>query len=279
MTEQDALLEAIFAAPAEDTPRLVYADWLDEHGEGVYAEFIRLQIARELATTKTAERDHLLKQEAAVWRKLKRKWTDLLPPNGLRKESFTRGFTNGCMEGLAIVSPEVFTAHSARWWPLLPIRRLSLGTEKQFPDELLECEHLRRLTRLHLQKVAPFEHTFTEEFTVRLFASEQFVRLTEFVVSRVALSRATADALRAAPFLNNLRRLGLGYYSLGHSGWLLLPTPDAYNSKDIPDVKHGEISRVLRERLDSLTGNHLIVQPGETSWRAMLEFTRTGWIS
>ena len=42
-TEQDALLAAILAHPAEDTPRLMYADWLDEHGEHARAEFIRVQ--------------------------------------------------------------------------------------------------------------------------------------------------------------------------------------------------------------------------------------------
>ena len=32
LTDEDALLAAITAAPKDDLPRLVYADWLDEHG-------------------------------------------------------------------------------------------------------------------------------------------------------------------------------------------------------------------------------------------------------
>jgi uncharacterized protein (TIGR02996 family) len=44
-----ALLAAVRAAPADDAPRLVYADWLDEHGQPERAEFIRLQC--ELART------------------------------------------------------------------------------------------------------------------------------------------------------------------------------------------------------------------------------------
>lgn len=43
MTERDALLRAIAANPADDLPRLVYADWLDEHDEPERAEFIRVQ--------------------------------------------------------------------------------------------------------------------------------------------------------------------------------------------------------------------------------------------
>jgi uncharacterized protein (TIGR02996 family) len=38
------LLDAVLDFPDEDTPRLAYADWLDEHGDPERAEFIRVQI-------------------------------------------------------------------------------------------------------------------------------------------------------------------------------------------------------------------------------------------
>jgi uncharacterized protein (TIGR02996 family) len=44
MTDGDALLAAILAEPKEDTPRLVYADYLDENGQPERAEFIRVQV-------------------------------------------------------------------------------------------------------------------------------------------------------------------------------------------------------------------------------------------
>ena len=40
-----ALLRAVVERPADDAPRLVYADWLDDHGDPAWAEFIRLQVA------------------------------------------------------------------------------------------------------------------------------------------------------------------------------------------------------------------------------------------
>lgn len=43
MTDGPSLLAAILASPDEDTPRLMYADWLQEHGEDERAEFIRVQ--------------------------------------------------------------------------------------------------------------------------------------------------------------------------------------------------------------------------------------------
>jgi uncharacterized protein (TIGR02996 family) len=42
MSEEAAFLAALKANPADDTTRLVYADWLDEHGEGAKAEYLRL---------------------------------------------------------------------------------------------------------------------------------------------------------------------------------------------------------------------------------------------
>ena len=49
-TDRDSLLRAILANPADDMSRLVFADWLEEHGESERAEFIRIQC--ELATIK-----------------------------------------------------------------------------------------------------------------------------------------------------------------------------------------------------------------------------------
>lgn len=47
MNEHDILMAAILAAPEDDAPRLVYADWLDEHGEPDRAAFIRSSIIWE----------------------------------------------------------------------------------------------------------------------------------------------------------------------------------------------------------------------------------------
>lgn len=44
MTDGDMLLQSILAAPADDTARLIYADWLQENGQEERAEFIRVQV-------------------------------------------------------------------------------------------------------------------------------------------------------------------------------------------------------------------------------------------
>src|SRR5207248_2676212 len=67
--EYAALLRAICAEPDDDTPRLVAADWLEEHGDADRAAFIRIQV--ELARLeasglgKSLEADALRKKERA----------------------------------------------------------------------------------------------------------------------------------------------------------------------------------------------------------------------
>ncbi|MBP3959683.1 TIGR02996 domain-containing protein [Gemmata sp. G18] len=45
MSDRDALVSAICDQPDEDTPRLVFADYLEEHDEAAHAAFIRAQVA------------------------------------------------------------------------------------------------------------------------------------------------------------------------------------------------------------------------------------------
>lgn len=92
MTTEDerlAFIASICTDPGDDTPRLVFADWLQERGEEDLAEFIRLQV--ELANLesewdggrreKHELRDWLKKQEfALVWvRNYRRDWFPGIP--------------------------------------------------------------------------------------------------------------------------------------------------------------------------------------------------------
>ncbi|MCI0703733.1 MAG: TIGR02996 domain-containing protein [Planctomycetia bacterium] len=53
MSDRDALLRAIREYPDDDTPRLIFADYLDENDEGARAAFVRAQV--ELARTQPWE--------------------------------------------------------------------------------------------------------------------------------------------------------------------------------------------------------------------------------
>ncbi len=55
--EWSALLQAVVDSPADDLPRLVAADWLDDHDDPERAEFIRLQCAGEHDPIQSRERN------------------------------------------------------------------------------------------------------------------------------------------------------------------------------------------------------------------------------
>jgi len=88
MTEQVGLLAAILDDPAADAPRLIFADWLEEHGQPERAEFIRVQceIARLTAWQETNPRyrelcecRRLLENDRpCIWCRLRQRERELL---------------------------------------------------------------------------------------------------------------------------------------------------------------------------------------------------------
>src|SRR6266536_2625699 len=109
MSDRDALLAAICAQPDEDTPRLVFADYLEENGEPDRAAFIRAQV--EFARTPPWE-------PLAV----RVRWQQLDTLTGKR---------------FVPTLPRVDGYHVA--WPKLPFRRgfgwaLEVRSVEQWPD-------------------------------------------------------------------------------------------------------------------------------------------------
>jgi uncharacterized protein (TIGR02996 family) len=75
MSEEEALLQAIHANPDDDTPRLVYADWLDEHGQPERAGFIRVQIELDARDDYSSDEHHkLFVRELSLSSKHEEKW-------------------------------------------------------------------------------------------------------------------------------------------------------------------------------------------------------------
>lgn len=72
--EADAFLDAIFDHPDDDTVRLVYADWLEEHDQGNYAQFIRLQCAAAREKLWSDEANRLWEEIGRVWTRLDAEW-------------------------------------------------------------------------------------------------------------------------------------------------------------------------------------------------------------
>ncbi|MBP3954535.1 TIGR02996 domain-containing protein [Gemmata sp. G18] len=65
--ENPELLAAIIATPDEDTPRLMYADWLQENGNDARAEFIRLHIEWDRRPHYAPPNEDLKRRLIAAW--------------------------------------------------------------------------------------------------------------------------------------------------------------------------------------------------------------------
>jgi len=128
-------LAAIRAEPDDLTHRLVYADWLEEHGssdvERAQAELIRVQIAREAADADGDDYWSLRARE----RWLLARWGTGL---GGALPAFARGheFRRGFIEHVA-VDAGVFEAMAERMLALAPIRSVALrGPLRRFMPEV-----------------------------------------------------------------------------------------------------------------------------------------------
>jgi uncharacterized protein (TIGR02996 family) len=115
---RDDLLQAIIENPDDDARRLVYADWLEDHGESERAEFIRVQI--ELAKLPNVDkRRPLLKQRETEL--LARNESEWIKPIRHRVLSWT--FQRGFIAEVS-VTLNMYTKHTFELLNLAPIRRM-----------------------------------------------------------------------------------------------------------------------------------------------------------
>src|SRR5437899_1204607 len=92
MSERDALLRQVIDEPDADAPRLVFADWLDEHGERDRADFVRAQCRRAALDPDDPAQPEL---QAREWRLLlanARDWLEEDFDDPTNRRRFRRGF-------------------------------------------------------------------------------------------------------------------------------------------------------------------------------------------
>src|SRR5438477_11581752 len=97
MSTEAALLRAIREMPDENTPRLIYADYLDEEGHAARAEFIRVQIERSQLPEHDPRRAPLEDREQELLAEHEAAWLGVAPDDmdGLAEWEVERGFVHG----------------------------------------------------------------------------------------------------------------------------------------------------------------------------------------
>src|SRR5436190_18493696 len=74
MDQRQAFLSDICEHPDDDAPRLVFADWLSDHGEADRAEFIRVQIELAKLAEDDPRRPALSRREEELWEAHEDRW-------------------------------------------------------------------------------------------------------------------------------------------------------------------------------------------------------------
>jgi uncharacterized protein (TIGR02996 family) len=118
MSIEDAFLHDILAHPDDDAPRLIYADWLDEHNDP-RGEFIRVQCALAQLSDEDPRRWPLEQREQELLREHQARWL----PKGI--SDIPCGFRRGFVEEIALSAPELITL-ADRIIEQAPIRHFSL---------------------------------------------------------------------------------------------------------------------------------------------------------
>lgn len=114
----EIFLQAVCATPEDDTPRLIFADFLEESGDlsrSARAEFIRLQCEGARLTEDDPRRPALVTRAEALLRKFRRAWNGplhcRLQAGPLRGQVRSRGLLQGWNYRRGFVAE--ITAHAA----------------------------------------------------------------------------------------------------------------------------------------------------------------------
>jgi uncharacterized protein (TIGR02996 family) len=177
--EERALLAAIIAQPDDDTARLVYADWLQEHGNEDRADLIRAQVW--LTSTKgdiasAAQRNEWNARARELLRTYSRKWRRQLPRLG---GALWGPFTRGMVESV----------------------KLSVGGwNSQWSEQMTQLLGLTAQRSLHLHFYSPRGYKPEEcEEMLRWAGIEQFEE-----VHLIGFHYLSLDATSPTPFFSRL---------------------------------------------------------------------------
>ncbi len=203
MIHEEAFLSAIREAPADDAPRLIYADWLEEHGQADRAEFIRAQCLLPSLANENSEHSILLTRTEILLRRNWNEWVgplrDIVGPwwprygerwlGGEFHRDALRRFQRGFVDGISLEA-DSFSAHAHELRLLIPqLNWLHLWGAGGRARALANTPELSGITFL----------AFTDYFDAPLKAHD-------------------AVELAASPYLQGLSVLRLGWNSLGNEG-------------------------------------------------------------
>jgi uncharacterized protein (TIGR02996 family) len=218
LMDQSAFLSDIVEHPDDDTPRLVFADWLDDHGndaQRAWADFIRVQIERARLPADDDRQAELEARERRLAVAHALDW--VAPPWDLRNLRFRRGLPETLLTTAVYVSE--------RQYPLrdFPIRELSLSFAPGADHKRLRhCVGMARIESLKLR--GSRRRTFPEEEIRAILEGRHLSRLRALEISGNMLEDHALARLLALPVLQQLESLHISDNILHVSALIQLAT-------------------------------------------------------
>lgn len=211
MTPHDAFLQAICESPDDDTPRLMYADWLEERGD-VRGTFLHAQ--HELARLRPCETRRRLLTElvAQLLAEHGTAWRSTLPT--LDGVTWSDEFRDGFVEEVTVSTVEAFLHHAPAIFAATPVRRLNVRrANSKDVVRLAASPYLARLRTLDLHG-----NPIGVEGARALAACESFAAIRELFLYDCALGDAGVCVLLRLPHPERLRELFLAINQLTDVG-------------------------------------------------------------
>ena len=228
MTDHDALLRAIAENPDEDTPRLAFADYLDELGGDANvarAEFIRLECEIARLAADDPHRKGLESRRAKLWVTYRREWKTIVPEiPGINWRGYDRGFLTVLDADLMSLfvdrAAELFAAAPIQGVRILaadPVVTASLAALPRLSWlrelDLTACRGPRRAQDRRIAAAVGYEWdvegVLSDEDAAILARSPGVANLRVLRLGGNRITDEGARALAASPYLKNIRRLDL----------------------------------------------------------------------
>jgi uncharacterized protein (TIGR02996 family) len=202
MTPAEVFLRDIVEHPDDDTPRLIFADWLEEHGDPARGEFIRVQVqlaAGSVSLRLKQREQELLRENAVRWLG---GWI-----SKLQRWLFRRGF---------LEQVRCRASHFLQHDGLIdrePLAQVSLQRTAGVLDNLAASPLLGRLTGLDLS------YNFLGDAGVAVLASSAHLgRLRVLRLAHNSLRSRSAEILARTLFLSQLQLLDLSGNNISGPG-------------------------------------------------------------
>jgi uncharacterized protein (TIGR02996 family) len=277
-------VSATLESPEDDTPRLIYADWLEERGDP-RGEFIRLQCARSALPEWDRQAQVLLRQEWVLLERHGAAWRAELPRlAGINWEVFDRGF----VASLGADSFEALYRQANKIWQAAPVthvwvsgksRKIRLDKRQALPPlrslrvtppafssvdlgQFADAPLLSSLRRLDLTGCYPVRAGWAT-----LFQSPHLNKLSALVLANNAIGYHDLRALAASPSLKALTELNLhgqmgspyeDDHNIGRAGVRILAQAPSFSGLTALDLGGNAVNnQAVRDLLSARNLSHL----------------------